>query len=175
MVGITMRGDKALFRKINRIADKKTQRRMLRPAVRKGANQIVKAWRKLAAKDTGGYRKALGVIVRANLKSNSIYAAIGPRMGVKTRKDGTKKYATWVKPKGQTVYNPAKIAHIVERGGKNRRIVKNWLGQEGVEKDVGIPKAQPSMHAAVNSSKGAVRMAMVAELRKQLQKEAMKK
>ena len=90
-----------------RVLPERTQRKVLRPAVRAAAKPVVKAARQKVPKKTGALRKSLGTKVKTYTGSQSVVAIVGPRTGFRTVDDNGR------------ANDPARYGHLVELGTKN--------------------------------------------------------
>ena len=132
-------------------------RRILRAAVSKGSQIIMKKAKQLASRETGLLRKSIGRKVKVYRTSGVAVAMVGPRIGFRT---------TVTRKKGKlrptpTISDPVKYAHLVERGTKPHGRHPGF-------------QARPFLEPAARGQTGAIRQAMAEEIRRQLEKEAAK-
>lgn len=104
--GVMIRGERALIRKLDRMAKQSQRNKIARPAVRKAAAEVRKAAKRLAPVETGELKRSITTKVET-IRNGPVYAVIGPE----NRKNA------------QTGRNPANYAHLVENGTKPHRIV----------------------------------------------------
>jgi HK97 gp10 family phage protein len=94
-------------------ASDKVVLRILPPATRAAARQVVNVARSNVPKRTGQLKKSLGLRVKTYRKDGKAYAAIGARSGFKIQTGVVSRG-----PKaGEPIYsNPTQYLHLVERG-----------------------------------------------------------
>lgn len=121
-LSINVNGEREIVRALRKLDDRLV-RRVMRKAVRAGANPIVRTARQNVPRSTGLLRKSLGTKVKT-YNNGTIVAIIGPRTGFKQLVNG--------KPR-----NPTKYAHLVEFGTKAHligragiyfRVLREWVG-----------------------------------------------
>lgn len=98
---------------------------ILRRAVTKGAQRLVKAMKGRVPVESGLLKKSLGYKIGISRKTGAVYAVIGPRTGFKRAVvllDGRgalagSKAGQRLKSKGgeETIRNPTRYAHLAER------------------------------------------------------------
>lgn len=177
-----------------------TQRRMIRPAVTKGARIISRATKREAPKESGLLKKSIGTKVKT-YKSGVVVGIIGPRKGFRrpvivsrATKKGERKGTAGVR----VVYrDPAKYAHLVHGGTqahglgagsqvrrKTREFARSGkyvrtaaydaLGRQFGHRHPGA-RANPFIQRAFDSTISAVQATMLREIRFQVAKEIRKK
>lgn len=101
---IKVEGDKKLIKKLLRLADRKTIKKINRKATNVAATPLVKAVKRNVPVDTGLLKKAIAKKLTAYVRSFSYNAIVGADVGVRaTDEDGNE-------------YIPANIDHLVEYG-----------------------------------------------------------
>lgn len=102
---VVLKGDKELFKQLNRIKKQSTINRVLRPALREASGEIRKAAKRKAPVRSGQLKKSIKNVVRTAKKSKGggVYALIGPAHGFDKDING--------KPN-----DPVNYAHLVELG-----------------------------------------------------------
>lgn len=102
---------------LKKLGAKKVMQPALARAIAEAAPLIVGAARLRAPNKTGGTRESLGARVRMGRKQ-TVYAAIGPRRGMKWSMGTHMRRVGWRKALHQVevLHYPAKIAHLIERG-----------------------------------------------------------
>ena len=103
--GVLLEGEKALARTLERL-EARTQKKIVRPAVKSALSPITKAAKRKAPVETGLLKKSIGNKVKT-YRSGVVWGGVGPRVGFKTEMpDGGYR-------------NPVKYAHLVELGTKH--------------------------------------------------------
>lgn len=121
-VNIDKRELAEMQRRLRKSGDKVFMR-VLPPATRAAARQVVNSARSNVPKRTGLLKKSLGLRVKPYRRNGTVYAAIGPRSGFK-QQIGT---VTRGPNAGKPIYaNPTQYAHLVERG-TSRHSAKPFL------------------------------------------------
>ncbi len=107
LVDIGLKLPEAQVRQVTRVLKKlgpSSQRRVLRPAIRKGTREIATVMKKKAheIRDTGALQKSIGINIKSYTRANLVIGWAGPRSDYQPGGPGTRK--------------PALYAHLVEFG-----------------------------------------------------------
>lgn len=101
--GITVKGDKALARKLKRLPARIVAK-AIKKGIRAAAKPMVKTAKQLATRETGTLQKSIGIGLKTFRRTGAVQIRLGPRKSI-----------TGVGPDGR-IRKPFKYAHLVEFG-----------------------------------------------------------
>ncbi len=144
---VQIKGAEALQRKLQELP-RRVRSRVTRKAVMTGSTIVLQAARRSVARRSGLLAKSLGR--KGKTTKQGFYVKIGSRRGFQVDRNGK-------------VYNPTRIAHLVEKGTQPHQIVSRR--HPGARR-------QPFLNPALDQNLGQVKSAIAAKMASEIAAEA---